>query len=49
MSNSVPTLQYWLDRLRQGDPEARNELIGHSRERFRLLTWQMMRSYPRVR
>jgi RNA polymerase sigma-70 factor (ECF subfamily) len=49
MSDSVPTLQYWLDRLREGDPEARNELIGHSRNRFRLLTRQMMRSYPRVR
>jgi RNA polymerase sigma-70 factor (ECF subfamily) len=49
MSDSVPTLQYWLDRLREGDPAARNELIRHSRERFRLLIRQMMRRFPGLR
>lgn len=50
MSESVSTVQFWLDRLRQGDPEARNELIRHNRERFRLLTRQMMqRDFPRLR
>ena len=32
--------------MREGDPEARNELISHSRERFRLLIRQMMRRFP---
>ncbi|MFO0846040.1 MAG: sigma-70 family RNA polymerase sigma factor [Gemmataceae bacterium] len=42
-------LQSLLDRLRAGDPTARNELIGYSRERFRLLTRQMLRRFPGVR
>ena len=49
MSDSTPSLQFWLDRLREGDPEARNELIRHSRERFRLLTRQMLRRFPGLR
>jgi RNA polymerase sigma-70 factor (ECF subfamily) len=40
---------FWLDRLRCGDPAARNELIRHSRDRLRLLTRQMLRSFPGVR
>ena len=52
MSDSAPSLQFWLDRLRAGGPgalEARNELIRHSRERFRLLTRQMLRGFPGLR
>jgi RNA polymerase sigma factor (sigma-70 family) len=49
MSDSIPSLQLWLDRMRQGDPAARNELIRHCRERFRLLTRQMMRRFPGLR
>jgi RNA polymerase sigma factor (sigma-70 family) len=49
MSDSIPTLEFWLDRLRRGEPAARNELIRHSRERFRLLTRQMMRRFPGLR
>jgi RNA polymerase sigma-70 factor (ECF subfamily) len=41
-------LGHWLDRLREGDPTARNEVIRHSRERLRLLTHQMLRAYPGV-
>ena len=48
-SESLPTLQFWLDRLRGGDPAARNELVRHSRERFRLLVRQMMRRFPGLR
>jgi RNA polymerase sigma-70 factor (ECF subfamily) len=42
------TLQYWLDRLRQGDPAARNEVLRHSRDRLRVLTRQMLRRFPGV-
>jgi RNA polymerase sigma factor (sigma-70 family) len=42
------TLQYWLDRLRLGDPAARNELLRHSRDRLRSLTRQMLRRFPGV-
>ena len=49
MSDSAPLLAFWLDRLRAGDPAARNELIRHSRDRLRLLTRQMLRRFPGVR
>ncbi len=49
MSDPAPSLQHWLDRLRDGDPTARNELIRHSRDRLRLLTRQMLRGFPGVR
>lgn len=50
MSGDLTGLQsFWLDRLRQGDSEARNELIRHSQERFRKLTRQMLRNYPGLR
>ena len=52
MSDPAPPLQFWLDRLRAGGSgalEARNELIRHSRERFRLLTRQMLRGFPGLR
>jgi RNA polymerase sigma-70 factor (ECF subfamily) len=42
-------LQIWIDRVRQGDLAARNDLIRHSRERLRLLTRQMLRGFPGVR
>jgi RNA polymerase sigma-70 factor (ECF subfamily) len=49
VSDSGASLQLWLDRLRAGDPAARNELIRHSRGRLRLLTRQMLRHFPGVR
>jgi RNA polymerase sigma-70 factor (ECF subfamily) len=49
VTDSAPTLQHWLDRLRDGDPAARNELIRHSRDRLKLLTRQMLRRFPGVR
>ena len=42
-------LQHWLNRLREGDPAARNELIRHSQESLRRLTARMLRHYPAVR
>jgi RNA polymerase sigma-70 factor (ECF subfamily) len=48
VSENPSALCHWLDRLRDGDPAARNEVIRHSRERLRLLTHQMLRNYPGV-
>jgi RNA polymerase sigma-70 factor (ECF subfamily) len=49
MSESSPSLEFWLDRLRAGDPAARNALIAHSQDRLKRLTRQMLRSFPGVR
>jgi RNA polymerase sigma factor (sigma-70 family) len=38
-----------VDLLRLGDEEARNRLLAHVRNRLRLLTNRMLRSYPNVR
>jgi RNA polymerase sigma-70 factor (ECF subfamily) len=38
-----------LQRLGQGDPVARNEVIEHACERLRRLTRRMLRNYPGVR
>lgn len=46
---SSDVLQHWLDRLREGDPAARNELIRHAQKRLRGLTALMLRHYPSVR
>ncbi len=49
MSDSAPSLQVLLDQLQAGGAgarEARNELIGHSQERFRLLVRRMLRGFP---
>jgi RNA polymerase sigma-70 factor (ECF subfamily) len=42
-------LQHWLDRLRQGDLAARNELLEHACGRLRKLTRRMLRGFPRLR
>ena len=42
-------LQSLLDRLRQGDPSARNELIGGAYDRLRFLARKMLRrEFPRL-
>lgn len=42
-------LQLLLDRLRQGDPSARNELIGDAYDRLRFLARKMLRrEFPRL-
>lgn len=42
-------LQRWLDVLRRGNVEARNEVIAHTCERLRGLTHRMLRGYRRLR
>jgi RNA polymerase sigma-70 factor (ECF subfamily) len=48
-AESTALLQHWLDRHAAGDPGAREELIGHSQERLRRLTRQMLQHYSRLR
>ena len=38
-------VQHWLDRLRQGDAQARNELLAHAGERLRRLTRRMLQRF----
>jgi RNA polymerase sigma-70 factor (ECF subfamily) len=47
--NTTTQLQFWLDLMRSGDGQARQELIGHACERLRKLTRRMLRGYPLVR
>jgi RNA polymerase sigma-70 factor (ECF subfamily) len=42
-------LQHWLDQLRAGDRQARNELLAHAGERLQHLTRKMLRRFPRLR
>lgn len=42
-------LTNWLILARQGDAEARNQIVGHCCERLRLLTRRMLRGYPAVK
>jgi RNA polymerase sigma-70 factor (ECF subfamily) len=48
MSDRSEDLQPILDRLAQGDPQAREELITRSCERLRRLARKMLRCEPRV-
>jgi RNA polymerase sigma factor (sigma-70 family) len=42
-------MQAWIDRLRDGDVAARDELLNSACERIRQITRKMLRRYPRVR
>lgn len=42
-------IQRWLDRLRAGDPSARDRLLHHAAGRLQRLARKMLRDYPRVR
>lgn len=42
-------LSQWLDLARQGQVDARNEIIDHACERLRLLTRRMLSNYPKVK
>lgn len=42
-------LTNWLILARQGDAEARNQIVGHCCERLRLLTRKMLHGYPAVK
>jgi RNA polymerase sigma-70 factor (ECF subfamily) len=39
----------WLERLRQGDESARQQIITHACQRLEALTRRMLRHYPRLR
>jgi RNA polymerase sigma factor (sigma-70 family) len=45
MSDSV---QHWIDRLRAGDPSARDQLLNCAADRLTRLTRKMIRQYPGV-
>jgi RNA polymerase sigma factor (sigma-70 family) len=42
-------LGQWLERLRQGDESARQEIIAHTCQRLETLASRMLRHYPRLR
>ncbi len=42
-------LQHWLEQMRQGDEQARNQLFAHAAERLRGLTRKMLRRFPALR
>jgi RNA polymerase sigma factor (sigma-70 family) len=42
-------MQNWIDRLRNGDEAARDELLNAACERLREITRKMLRRYPRVK
>jgi RNA polymerase sigma factor (sigma-70 family) len=46
---STEAIQWWLDRLRQGDEAARDELLRWAYGRLERLTRTMLKSYPRVK
>ena len=48
-SRSVEEVQAWIDRMRAGDPAARDELIGQACERLRRLTRKMLKGFARVK
>jgi RNA polymerase sigma-70 factor (ECF subfamily) len=49
MSDSTTVVQAQIDRLRAGDPTAREELLTATCERLRRLTRKMLKGYPGVR
>lgn len=49
-TNLTVRLQNWLDRLKAGDSQGRDELLRHACERLRVLARRMLRrDFPRVR
>src|SRR5437660_338619 len=44
----TPVLHGYLNRLRDGDDRAFDELIGHTEQRLHLLARHMLRQYPAV-
>jgi RNA polymerase sigma-70 factor (ECF subfamily) len=46
---STTRLQGWIDRMRAGEPGARDELLNHACERLRRLTRKMLQDFARVR
>lgn len=48
MNDTTSALQVWVDRLRAGNPLAREELLRRSQERFRQLTRRMFTGFRHV-
>lgn len=46
---STTQLQVLIERMKSGDPSARDALLNHSQERLRVLTRKMLRDYARVK
>jgi hypothetical protein len=46
---STTRLQSWIDRMRAGEKDARDELLNHACERLRRLTRKMLQDFARVR
>jgi RNA polymerase sigma factor (sigma-70 family) len=42
-------MQLWLDQMREGDPQARDEILRHFGGRLERLTRKMLQNYPGVR
>jgi RNA polymerase sigma factor (sigma-70 family) len=49
VANHSTTLRNWIDRHNAGDPEALNELIRYSEDRFRLLAHARLNKFMRLR
>jgi RNA polymerase sigma-70 factor (ECF subfamily) len=49
VNSHTAVLGRWLERLREGDEAARNEVINHACQRLEALTRRMLRHYPRLR
>ena len=49
VNGHTAVLERWLERLRQGDEAARQEVIAHTCQRLEALTRRMLRRYPRLR
>jgi RNA polymerase sigma-70 factor (ECF subfamily) len=48
-SGHTAQLEHWLERMRQGDDQARDHLFDHAGERLRRLTRKMLRRFPALR
>jgi RNA polymerase sigma factor (sigma-70 family) len=49
LSRQIWQRQTWIQRLQEGDPTARNELLNHSCERLRRLARRMLRDFARLK
>jgi RNA polymerase sigma factor (sigma-70 family) len=48
-ANTTAQMQFWIDRLKSGDEDARDQLIKACCSRLLQLTRKMLRRYPRVK
>jgi RNA polymerase sigma factor (sigma-70 family) len=48
-ADQTAQIQTWLDRMQAGDPAARDELLGYTCDRLRLLARKMLKGFGRVK